>query len=139
VCAVERTPEALALAQRNGARLALAVEWLQGDWWAPLAGRRFDLVVANPPYIDAADPHMQALKHEPFAALSPGADGLAALRTIVAGAAAHLKPEGWLLLEHGHAQGDAVRGLLLAGGLAEVSTRTDLAGLPRCTAGCLVS
>lgn len=138
VCAVERSPEALVLAQGNGARLALAVEWLQGDWWAPLAGRHFDLVVANPPYVDAADPHLMALTHEPLTALSPGSDGLAALRAIALGAAAHLKPGGWLLLEHGHEQGDAVRALLSAGGLAQVSTRADLADLPRCSAGCLV-
>ncbi len=139
MCAVERSPEALALAQHNGARLGLAVEWLQGDWWTPLTGRQFDLIVSNPPYIAAADPHLQALAHEPAAALSPGAEGLEALRAIARDAARHLRPGAWLLLEHGHEQGDAVRALLRAGGLAEVSTRADLAGLPRCSAGRLAS
>jgi release factor glutamine methyltransferase len=139
VSAVELSPDALACAQANGTRLGIAVEWLAGNWWQALAGRRFDVVVSNPPYVAQADPHLEALGHEPRLALTPGGDGLAALRAIAAGAGAHLESGGWLLLEHGHEQGDAVRAALAAAGLREMTTRADLAGLPRCTAGCLVS
>jgi release factor glutamine methyltransferase len=135
ICAVDLSPQALAVAQSNAERLGIAVECLQGDWWGAVADRRFDLVLANPPYVDGADLHLVALRHEPLLALSPGADGLSALRTIVLGAAVHLRPGGWLLLEHGHAQGAAVRDLLRAGGLDGVSTRTDLGGLERCSGG----
>ena len=135
VCAVERSPAALAVARANGQRLGLAVEWLQGDWFTPLAGRRFDLIVSNPPYIDGADTHLQALHAEPLQALTPGPDGLAALRVLAQGAHHHLQPGGWMLLEHGHDQGAAVRSLLQAAGLEEVQTRRDLGGQERCTAG----
>lgn len=139
VSAVERSAQALALARRNGARLGLAVEWLPGDWWAPLAGRHLDLAVANPPYIAAGDAHLSALAAEPMAALSPGPEGLEALRAIVRQAPAHLAPGGWLLLEHGHDQGDAVRAMLRSAGLQDAATRADLAGLPRCSAARCVS
>ena len=135
VCAVERSPAALAVARANGQRLGLPVEWLQGDWFAPLADRRFDLIVSNPPYIDGADAHLAALHAEPIAALTPGPDGLAALRVLARGAPSHLQPGGWLLLEHGHDQGAAVRSLLQAAGLEQVQTRRDLGGQERCTAG----
>ncbi|MDO9459717.1 MAG: peptide chain release factor N(5)-glutamine methyltransferase, partial [Alphaproteobacteria bacterium] len=113
----------------------LAVDFVAGDWWQPLAGRRFDLVLSNPPYVAGDDPHLSALTHEPRAALTPEGDGLAALRHIVAGAGAHLQAGGWLLLEHGHDQGEAVRDLLTQAGFAGASTRDDLAGLPRCSGG----
>ena len=135
VCAVEHSPEALAVARVNGQRLGLPVEWLQGDWFAPLAGRCFDLIASNPPYIDGADAHLAALHAEPIAALTPGPDGLAALRVLARDAPPHLQPGGWLLLEHGHAQGAAVRSLLQAAGLEQVQTRRDLGGQERCTAG----
>jgi release factor glutamine methyltransferase len=135
VCAVDCSAQALAVARDNGQRLGLAVEWLQGDWFEPLAGRRFDLILSNPPYIDADDPHLAALHAEPLQALSPGADGLAALRRIAAEAAAHLAPGGALLLEHGHAQGAAVRALIGQAGLLPLGTRRDLAGRERCTGG----
>jgi release factor glutamine methyltransferase len=136
ISAVERSPAALETARANGARLGLAVQWLAGDWWQPLAGRRFDLVVSNPPYIAAADPHLPALRHEPAAALVSGPDGLDDLRAVIAGAAGHLAPGGWLLLEHGHDQGAAVRALLTRHGLAGAVTRQDLAGLDRCSGAC---
>jgi release factor glutamine methyltransferase len=135
ICAVDLSPEALAVAQGNAERLGIAVEWLQGDWWEAVADRRFDVALANPPYVDGIDPHLDALRHEPLLALSPGADGMSALRTIALGAAGHLNPEGWLLLEHGHAQGAAVRELLRAAGFDSVSTRADMAGLARCSGG----
>jgi release factor glutamine methyltransferase len=133
VCASDASAEALDVAGANARRHGLAVEWLHGDWWAPFAGRRFALAVSNPPYVAAADPHLVDLRHEPQAALTPGGDGLAALRRIVEGAPAHLLPAAWLLLEHGHDQAAAVRSLLGACGFVEAETRHDLAGLPRCT------
>lgn len=135
VIAVDASAAALALARENGQALGLAIDWREGDWWQPLAGLRFDLALSNPPYVAADDVHLAALTHEPQMALSPGADGLAALRAIVAGAGAHLRPGGWLVLEHGHDQGPAVRALLQAQGFADAQTRHDLAGLPRCSAG----
>ncbi|MBI5335739.1 MAG: peptide chain release factor N(5)-glutamine methyltransferase [Burkholderiales bacterium] len=135
VCAVDASPAALAVARDNGSRLALDVEWLAGSWWTPLAGRRFDLIASNPPYIAEGDAHLSALAHEPLQALTAGPDGLADLRQLIAGATAHLRPGGWLLLEHGWDQAEAVRALLQAAGWADVATRHDLAGQPRCTGG----
>jgi len=92
-------------------------------------------VLANPPYIAADDPHLAALRHEPRLALTPGGDGLDALRIIVEGAPRHLRPGRSLLLEHGHDQGPAVRDLMRAHGFEEIATRNDLAGRERCTTG----
>jgi release factor glutamine methyltransferase len=100
--------------------------WLEG------AGE-YDLVVSNPPYVAAADPHLPALRHEPLEALVAGADGLDDLRAITAAAPGHLRPGGWLLLEHGWDQAAAVRGLLQAAGLRGVTSRRDLAGVERCS------
>lgn len=135
VTAVDASAAALAVAAANGAQLGVRIEWLHGDWLDPVGGRRFDLIVANPPYIAAGDPHLAALRHEPPQALSSGADGLDALRRIVAAAPGHLAPAGWLLLEHGYDQAAAVRALLTGAGFAGLSTRQDLAGQPRCTGG----
>lgn len=135
VCAVDCSAAALAVARANGTRLGLGVHWLQGDWFTPLAGQRFDLVLSNPPYIDADDPHLAALQAEPRLALTPGLDGLAALRHLAGTATAHLASDGVLMLEHGHLQGPAVRDLLVRAGLEVLGTRRDLAGHDRCTAG----
>ena len=135
VCAVDRSPAALAVARRNGERLGLDVQWLQGDWFAPLAGRQFDLVASNPPYIAAGDPHLPSLHAEPLEALSPGGDGLLALRALCATAPTYLKAGGWMLLEHGFDQATAVRALLRAAGFGQISTRRDLAGQERCSGG----
>lgn len=139
VCGVDVSPAALAVARANAGSLGLAVEWLHSDWWSALEGRRFDMVVANPPYIAADDPHLAALRHEPQLALTPGDDGLAALRILIAGAPAHLQPGGWLLLEHGHDQAEAVRDLLCRHEFAVPLARCDLAGRPRCSAGRLAA
>ncbi|MBS0449205.1 MAG: peptide chain release factor N(5)-glutamine methyltransferase [Proteobacteria bacterium] len=133
--ATDASAAALEIARRNGARLGLAVEWQHGSWWEPLAGRRFDLALSNPPYIAGADPHLAALRHEPTLALTPGGNGLAALAAIIAGAPAHLAPGGWLLVEHGYDQAAAVRGLYADAGFVDVTTRHDLGGQPRCTGG----
>ncbi len=133
--AVDRSPQALAIAEANGRRLGLAVDWRAGDWWAPVAGERFDLVVANPPYVAVGDPHLPALRHEPASALVAGPAGLDELRRIVDGASGCLAPGADLLLEHGHDQGEAVRSWLEQAGFDGVATRCDLAGLDRCSGG----
>ncbi len=135
VCAVERDAKALTWARRNAQTHACAIEWRHGDWFAPLDGRRFDLILSNPPYIAATDPHLQALRFEPQQALIAGADGLDDLRKIIAAAPAHLKPAGHLALEHGMDQGAAVRQLLQDAGFVEVHSRADLAGLERISCG----
>ena len=124
------------MAQANARRLDLPVDFRLGGWWQALpSDARFDLVLSNPPYIAGNDPHLPALRHEPMLALTPGGDGLGALREIITGAPAHLAPGGWLLLEHGWDQADAVAALLRAAGFAQVATRFDLEGRPRCTGG----
>ena len=136
VTATDISPAALAVAQANARSLGLALQWAGGAWWQAVAAEAcFDLVLSNPPYIASDDPHLPALRHEPRLALTPGGDGLAALRQIVAGAAAHLRPGGWLLLEHGWDQADAVAGLLAAAGFQAIAHRHDLAGHRRCTGG----
>jgi len=136
VTATDLSPTALAVARGNAARLGLPVAFAEGAWWQAVApDARFELVLSNPPYIAGGDPHLPALRHEPTLALTPGGDGLDALRQIAAGAPAHLRPGGWLLLEHGWDQADAVAALLRAAGFTEVATRCDLAGRARCTGG----
>lgn len=135
VCAVELSAPALAVARANAEGLGLRVEWLAGSWWQPLRGRRFDMALSNPPYVAEGDPHLPALRHEPLQALSPGGDGLSALREIVQGAPAHLADGGWLLLEHGYDQATAVRDMLRSSNFDGIATRTDLAGRPRCSGG----
>lgn len=133
VVAVDLSAAALLVATDNAARLGAEVDFRSGDWYAPLGNDRFALIVANPPYIAAGDPHLKGdgLPCEPQSALTDGADGLACIRRIVAGAAVHLQPGGWLLLEHGHDQGAACRNLLTAAGLQEPFTHPDLAGSDR--------
>ena len=133
--ALDLSAGALQAAQANAQRLGLDVRFHQGDWWTPLAGRRFDLIVSNPPYIAADDPHLAALRHEPLQALTPGGDGLSALQTLVEGAPAHLRPGGWLLLEHGFDQSDAVTQALRAAGFEAVECRRDLGAQPRVSGG----
>jgi release factor glutamine methyltransferase len=135
VVAVEASATALAVAQRNAVKHNLEVDFRHGRWFAPVAGERFDLIVSNPPYIAAGDPHLGDLRHEPQSALVSGADGLDALREIVPQAPAHLTPGGWLLLEHGIGQEEKVRALLRRAGLESVQTWPDLAGIPRVSGG----
>ncbi len=136
VHASDASPAALAIARGNGERLALAVAWHLGDWWQPFAAElRFDLVVANPPYLAPNDPHLPALHHEPVAALVAQRDGLADIERIVAGAALRLEPGGWLMLEHGCTQAQQVCEHLCQAGLCDITTRADLAQLPRVSAG----
>ena len=139
VHAVERSPEALAVAQQNATALgASRIHWHPGSWWQALAcHRHFDLIVSNPPYIAANDHHLQQgdLRFEPPQALVAGPDGLDDLRIIIGGTPAHLNPGGWLLLEHGYDQEAPVQTLLRDAGFADVFTRRDLAGQPRVSGG----
>ena len=138
VTAVDASAAALVVARSNAERLHLAVTFLEGDWYSPLAsGERFDLIVSNPPYIAAGDPHLDqgGLPFEPAMALTDGADGLACIRSIVAGAGDHLLPGGWLLFEHGYDQADACRELLAGAGFQSVESWPDLAGIPRVSGG----
>jgi release factor glutamine methyltransferase len=137
VTGVDASADALAVARDNGAALGLPARWLHGDWFTPLPGERFDLVAANPPYLDADDPHLAQgdLRFEPRAALVAAGEALAAIRRIITGAGAHLAPRGWLLLEHGCEQGAAVRVLLAEAGFVGVRTWQDLAGRDRVSGG----
>ena len=135
VLATDVSPAALGVARRNARRLGLDVPMRAGSWWAAIAGQRFHLGLSNPPYIAGGDAHLAALQHEPTLALTPGGDGLGALREIVRGAPAHLEVGGWLLLEHGHDQASAVRAMLQERGFDAVGSRADLAGHARCSGG----
>ena len=136
VVATDASAGALGVARGNARDLRLGnIEFRQGDWHAPLAGERFDLIASNPPYIAAGDPHLQDLRFEPDAALVSGMDGLDAIRAIVRDASLHLVPGGWILLEHGFDQGAAVRSLMLDAGMGEVATEHDLEGRDRVTLG----
>lgn len=134
VDAVDASADALAVAQANALRLGLPVRFTQADWLDG-AGSGYAVIASNPPYIAAGDPHLPALRHEPVSALVAGAEGLDDIRRIVKTAPAHLAEGGWLLLEHGHDQAAAVRQLLADRGFAEVQSRDDLAGIPRCSGG----
>ncbi len=133
--AVDASQRALAVAAANAGRLGLAVNFSCSDWWAGVGASRFDLAVANPPYIAEDDPHLADLQHEPAQALVAADNGIAALRQIVFGAPEHLRPGAWLLLEHGYQQAQDVASLLHQHGFDSVRTRPDLAGQPRCTGG----
>jgi len=136
--ATDASNAALEVARRNATRNRIAtVEFREGDWLAPLAGDTFDLIASNPPYIADGDPHLGEgdLRFEPPTALSSGAEGLDAIRRIVGDAPAHLEAGGWLLLEHGWDQGEAVRALLQAAGFIDVETVQDLEGRDRVTLG----
>lgn len=136
VRASDVSTNALEVARRNAMELGLQVDFRPGSWLdAHDAGSPADLIVSNPPYIESADPHLPALKHEPALALTSGPDGLNAIRAIARQAPGYLRPGGWLLLEHGHDQAGRVREILLAAGFAGVVTRRDLAGIERCSGG----
>lgn len=144
VWAVDRSSEALAVARRNAARLADPARpggpltLIESDWYAALdPALAFDAIVSNPPYIAQHDPHLEQgdLRFEPRGALTDDADGLSAIRTIVAGAGAHLKPGGTLWIEHGYDQAEAVRALLASHGFVAVESLADLAAIERTTGG----
>ncbi|MCP3753183.1 peptide chain release factor N(5)-glutamine methyltransferase [Pseudomonas sp. SBB6] len=138
VTAVDRVLEAVALAERNRQRLQLNnVTVRSSHWFDALGGERYDLIISNPPYIAAADPHLVAgdVRFEPSSALVSGDDGLDDLRSIISQAPAHLLPGGWLLLEHGYDQAAAVRELLARHDFEQIESRLDLNGHERITLG----
>ncbi len=135
--ALEREPAALDLARRNAARLGFSVNFLASNWFSALNERGFQLIVSNPPYIDATDPHLSQgdVRFEPHTALVADDDGLADIRQIIEQAPTYLVPGGWLLLEHGWQQAEAVRDLLVARGFHAVTTKQDLGGQDRVSGG----
>jgi len=133
VTAVDASAPALDVARCNAVALHLPITLAQGDWWSSVVGQRFHLALANPPYVAPDDPHLIPLRYEPHSALVATEHGLADLHRLIDGAALALHPGGWLLLEHGHDQGAAVRQRLQQAGFAETETRCDLAGMERCT------
>lgn len=138
VTAVDRMPEAVALAQRNATRHAITnVRILQSDWFSALAGNRFEMIVSNPPYIDEQDPHLSQgdVRFEPLTALVAGDHGMADIKHIIERARAVLMPEGMLLLEHGWQQGTAVRDAFVRAGYHDVETCRDYGDNERVTLG----
>lgn len=137
VTAVDRSAASLAIARHNADSLNARVEFLTSDWFAALGGRRFGLIVSNPPYIAATDPHLACgdVRFEPLTALAAGQDGLADLRQLTAAARNHLSPDGVLLLEHGYDQADAVQALLQMHGVRHPQSWADLAGILRVSGG----
>jgi release factor glutamine methyltransferase len=133
VVAVDLANDALSLARNNAGRLGARVDFRQGDWFAPLTGERFNLIVSNPPYVAAGDPHLErdGLPCEPQLALTAGSDGLDCIRHIVSAAPDFLNDAGWLLFEHGYDQGAASRNLLTGAAFKAASTFPDLAGIDR--------
>lgn len=134
IVAVDVSADALMVARSNGARLAAPVEWRQGSWFDPISAKdRFDLIVSNPPYIAASDPHLagDGVCVEPRLALTDGGDGLDCLRMIIANAPDYLVDGGHILLEHGHDQGLATRNLLTTAGFKDSQTWVDLSGNER--------
>jgi release factor glutamine methyltransferase len=136
VTGVDISPAALEVAIQNSRDLGLAhVDWRLGSWFAPVQGERFDVIVANPPYVAAADPALEDLRAEPAIALCDGPTGLEALSAIAAAAAPHLENQGWLILEHGSNQAPDVAQLLERHGFTQVRSHLDFSGKPRVTLG----
>ena len=140
VTAVDVSSVALDVARVNAQRHGMNIRFREGDWYAPLGDERFDVIVSNPPYVVAGDPHLQqnGLPFEPIQALTDGivgGDGLACIRRLIDGASAHLRTGGWLLMEHGYDQAVEVRRLLAQAGFAEVASWRDSAGIERVSGG----
>jgi len=140
VTAVDFSTTALDVARRNSRRLGVSnIDWRLGSWFEPVLQQRFDLIVANPPYLAAADPALAALSAEPRVALCAGHTGLEALSAIAADAPLHLEAGGWLLMEHGADQAPQVAQLLERSGFQELCLQLDLSGRPRVTRGTINS
>ncbi|NDP46945.1 MAG: peptide chain release factor N(5)-glutamine methyltransferase [Sulfuriferula multivorans] len=137
VTAVDCSPAALTMAQRNAVRLSAPIEYVVSNWFAALGVLRFDLIVSNPPYIANQDPHLARgdVRFEPLTALASGPDGLDDLRHLIHAARDHLKPGAGLLLEHGYDQSDAVLDLLRKNGIAQAQSWADLSGTLRVSGG----
>jgi release factor glutamine methyltransferase len=132
ITAADISQAALAVARRNAAAHAVTIQLVHSDWLEKIEGR-FDLIVSNPPYIAASDPHLQQgdLRFEPRSALTDGANGMMHISAVIDGAARHLNPAGWLLIEHGYDQAAAVRALLQKAGWQQTQSWKDLAGIER--------
>jgi release factor glutamine methyltransferase len=138
ITGVDISPPALEIAMRNARELGLSqVDWRLGSWFEAVAGERFDLILANPPYVAAGDPALEKLRAEPAIALVAGPTGLDALLAIAAAAVSHLNERGWLLLEHGSTQGPDVVRLLQRHGFSDIRSHMDFSGKPRVTLGTL--
>lgn len=138
VTGVDRVEDAVALAERNRQRLQLDnAAFMLSHWFSALSGQRYGLILSNPPYIRADDRHLNEgdVRFEPSSALIAGSDGLDDIRAIIQAAPQHLLSGGWLLLEHGFDQAEAVRSLLSEGGFVEVNSRRDLGGHERISLG----
>jgi release factor glutamine methyltransferase len=136
VTGVDISPAALEVAIQNSRDLGLThIDWRLGSWFEAVSGEKFDVIVANPPYVAAADPALQILRAEPAIALNAGPTGLDALCVIACAAASHLNDSGWLLLEHGSDQAPDVARLLESQGFTEVRSQKDFSGKPRVTLG----
>lgn len=139
IWATDACQDALTVARHNAQHLQLPIQFAHGSWfsaWQNASKKpQLHLIVSNPPYIAAKDPHLPALRHEPIAALVSGNDGLDAIRTLIAQAPNWLMPQAWLLLEHGYNQAAAVRALFEQHQFKHIQTRKDLAGIERCTGG----
>ena len=138
IIAVDASPASLSVAEANAVELKLAnILFQHGDWFAGLANQRFDVIVSNPPYIEADDAHLVQgdLRFEPRSALAAGDDGLSDIRVIVHGAPGHLNPQGWLMVEHGWRQGAVIRQLFAEAGFVAVETEQDLEQRERVTLG----
>ncbi|WP_337881414.1 peptide chain release factor N(5)-glutamine methyltransferase [Rheinheimera sp.] len=135
-------PEAVALAQHNATQLQLTnCQFVQSNWFSAVQGQQFDLIVSNPPYIDEADPHLSQgdVAYEPRTALVAAGAGLADIQQIIQGATQHLSPQGWLWLEHGYQQADAVQQLLQQAGFRQVQSVRDYGGQWRISGGLWVA
>ena len=140
ITALDASQAALNIAIENAQNLNIPnVKFILSDWFSALENEKFDLIVSNPPYIEANDAHLKQgdLRFEPLSALASGADGLDAIRTIITQAPQHLNPHGYLMLEHGYNQADKVAALLKQAGFSEISHAKDLAGINRVTLGCM--
>lgn len=136
VTGIDISPPALEVAFQNSRDLGLSrIDWRLGSWFAPVPGERFDMIVANPPYVAAADPALEKLTAEPTIALCVGPTGLEAISAIAGGAAAHLQNQGWLILEHGSDQAADVAQLLERHGFTSICSHPDFSGKPRVTLG----
>jgi release factor glutamine methyltransferase len=138
VTAVDQSQKALDVAMGNAKNLAVNnVRFLLSDWFSELDNETFDIIVSNPPYIAENDPHLRQgdLRFEPVSALAAGADGLDCIRQIIRQVGTHLKPEGWLLFEHGYDQSEKVAELLRGASFDAVTSMADLSGILRVTLG----
>ncbi|MCF6346380.1 MAG: peptide chain release factor N(5)-glutamine methyltransferase [Thiomicrorhabdus sp.] len=142
ITAVDQSLNALAVAQQNAKNLQLEVQFLQSDWFSAfkVPHQQFDYIVSNPPYIEEKDPHLTQgdVRFEPLSALTSGEDGLDDIRTIAQHAKSHLNPQGWLLIEHGYDQADAVAEIFNQNGFTTIQLKHDLGGNPRVTLGQLL-